>query len=256
MKLVETWDEWCAIYSQLSFWLEEIGLLCGAQGIECRLIELTFPGTHAVFFVNEDIVLKIYCPVRYNSCGKELKLHDGPLADNRLFPQVRFHGRSPSGYDYIGFTRLHGTTVREKPLTEIGARDLAYAVADLHNKTPDRADGLRCLVHYDLTEDHVYLDDQGRLVGIIDFGDARMAHPSDEFPVLFVACLRCDDSLIAAFREAYGSRAEHYQINDEELVDALRRHDYCEDMIHDLQRAGTRFARNLLDRYSATSQEE
>lgn len=255
MKLVETWDEWCVVYNRLDVWRDEIGSICEAHDVQCRLIEPTFPGTHAVSFVNKDIVLKIYCPVRYNSYAKELELHAGPLADNRLFPQVRFHGRSPSGYDYIGFTRLHGMPAREKPLTEIGARDLAYAVADLHNRTSDRENGLRCLVHYDLTEDHVYLDDQGRLVGIIDFGDARIAHPSDELPVLFVSCLRCDDLLIAAFREAYDSRTD-YRISDEELADALRRHDYCQDMIDDLQRAGTRFARNLLDRYFATSQEQ
>ena len=255
MKLVETWDEWCVVYNRLDFWRDEISLVCEAHDVECRLIEPTFPGTHAVFFVNKDIVLKMYCPIRHNSCEKEMELHTGPLEGNRLFPQVRFHGRSPSGYDYIGFTRLHGMPVREKPLTEIGARDLAYAVADLHNKTPDSATGLRCLVHYDLTEDHVYLDDQGRLDGIIDFGDARMAHPSDELPVLFVSCLRCDDSLIAAFREAYDSTAG-YQISDEDLADALHRHDYCQDMIGSLQRASTRFAMTLLDRYSAMSQEK
>ena len=255
MKLVETWDEWCAVYNQLDFWLDEIGSICEAHEVECRLIEPTFPGTHAVFFVNEDIVLKVYCPIRYNSCGKELELHTGPLAGNRLFPQVRFHGRSPSGYDYIAFTRLPGTPVREKALTDTSVRDLAHAVADLHNKTLATGDCLCCLVHYDLTEDHVYLDDQGRLVGIIDFGDARIAHPSDELPALFVSCLGCDDSLIAVFREAYNSKAEHSLINDEDLVRALRRHDYCQGMIDHLQRANTRFARNMLDRYSAKSQE-
>lgn len=245
MKLIDSWDEWGKVYDRLDFWRDEIRLICESNGVELRSVEPTFPGTHAVFFVNEDTVLKIYCPIRFNTARKELQLHQGPLARNRLFPQIRFHGKSPSGYDYIAFTRLHGRPVREVGIPEAAVRDLARAIADLQSKT---LEGDLCLVHYDLTEDHVYLNDEGKLEGIIDFGDARTAHPSDEFPVLFVNCLACDDSLIAAFREAYDRLADHYRINDEDLVEAVRRHDYFADITASIQRSDTAFAEFLKSR--------
>ena len=57
MKLIDSWDEWGEVYNQLDFLQDEIRLICESNGIELRLIEPTFPGTHAVFFVNDDTVL-------------------------------------------------------------------------------------------------------------------------------------------------------------------------------------------------------
>ena len=239
MKLIDSWEEWGTVFSRLDFWQDEIRLICESNGIEPRSLESTFPGTHAVFLVNDDIVLKIFCPVRYNSYEKELQLHQRTLKGNLLFPQIRFHGKSPSGYDFIAFTRLNGRPVRKVGISEAAVRELAHTIADLQTKTLEEG---QCLVHYDLTEDHVLLDDQGRLEGIIDFGDARISDPSDEFPALFVDCLRCDDSLIAAFREAYDDKSEHYQIGDEDLIEAIRRHDYRADMMASIQRSDTSFA--------------
>ena len=226
MKLIDSWEEWGKVFNRLGYWREEIRLICESNGVELHSVEPTFPGTHAVFFVNEDTVLKIFCPVRYNSYEKELGLHRGPLAGNPLFPQIRFRGESSSGYDYIAFTRLDGRPVREVGISETAVRDLAHEIAALQSKTLAEN---RCLVHYDLTEDHVYLD-EGKLEGIIDFGDARTAHPSDEFPILFVNCLRCDDKLIAVFRE-------EYQIGDEDLIEAIRRHEYHAEMVACIERA-------------------
>ena len=72
-----------------------------------------------------------------------------------------------------------------------------------------------------------------------------MGHPSDEFPVLFVNCLGCDDSLIAAFREAYDNKADHYRIGDEDLVKAVRRHDYSADIVASIKRSDAKFAELL-----------
>lgn len=235
MKLIDSWEEWGKVFDRLDFWQDEIRLICESNGVELRSVEPTFPGTHAVFFVNDDTVLKIFCPVRYNSHEKEIRLHQGALAGNNLFPQIRFHGKSPSAYDYIAFTRLHGKPVREVGISEAATRDLARAIADLQSKTLEEN---RCLVHYDLTEDHAYLDDERRLAGIIDFGDAKMAHPSDEFPILFASCLGCDDNLIAIFRE-------EYQISDQDIVEAIRRHDYFADITASIQRSDSAFAKFL-----------
>lgn len=251
MRLIDTWEDWGWVYNEPDFWRKEIDTICELHDVDIRQIENTFPGTHAVFFVNEDIVLKMYCPVRYNSCKLELALSSGPLAGNPLFPQVLFYGTSPSGYDYIAFTRLNGRPVRELPnkrLPEAAIGDLANAIAALHIETAciDDEHGLRCLVHYDLTDDHIYVDDGDRLAGIIDFGDARTDHPSADFPVLFINCLGCNDSSITLFRTAYDIGASCYRIDDADVARALRHHIYSDDIIACLRTRNTAYARVLL----------
>jgi len=256
MERISTWPEWCKVHADLEFWRDEIRAICASHGVEVVRVEGTFPGTHAVFFVNDELVLKIFCPIRYNSYDLELRLHEEVLADSHLYPRVRFHGRSPSGYGYLAFERLQGTPVREVDRATIPratVEELARVIADLQAATMEPADAsssLRCLLHYDLTEDHIYLDGNGRLEGILDWGDAKTGHPAEEFPVLFVCCFGCDDDLIEGFRRAYDAISEHYQIRDEDLVAGLQVHPFRKDIVTDLARRSTPFARRLLARVS------
>ena len=127
--------------------------------------------------------------------------------------------------------------------------ELARTISALQTETlveGQSAFDMRCLVHYDLTADHVYLNDSGDLLGIIDWGDARMAHPSEEFPVLFVDCFDCDDALIGKFRRAYNALFLNYQINDLDLVDAIRVHPFRDDIINRMVLKKNQFSRELL----------
>jgi hypothetical protein len=251
MEMISSWDAWCAVHADLDFWRDEIRSICGAHGVPFREISATFPGTHAVFFVNSDMVLKIFCPVRHNSYGLELRLREGVLARFSFLPVVRFHGRSPSGYDYIAFSRFRGHPIREtgpSSIREEALQEIAHALIAVQSATLDRAKGgLRCLVHYDLTEDHVYLDHRGRLEGIIDWGDARMAHPSEEFPVLFVGCFRCDDSLIGSFQDAYDRSCRHYQVREQDLAGPIQTHPFRSSIVADLTRWKTTFSDRMLE---------
>ncbi len=83
-----------------------------------------------------------------------------------------------------------------------------------------------CLVHYDLTRDHIYLDREGNLQGIIDFGDAVLGQPADDFPVLFVDSFACDDRLIEAFTCLYNRCSQNYQIDLDDVVHSLERHPF------------------------------
>ena len=248
MEMITTWDAWCGVHADLAFWRDEIRAICRAHGVPLHQLGEVFPGTHAVFAVN-DFILKIFCPVRYTTYDLELRLHRGPLAHNDLFPQVLFHGRSPSGYDYIAFTKLRGRSLREIEPACIGewvAVELAKVLIAVQTATLSRRGAdLCCLVHYDLTGDHVYLDRQGHLEGIIDWGDARMAHPSEEFPVLFVGCFRCDDVLIRAFQEAYNASCPHYQIRERDLVGPIQAYPFRTDIIADLRCCDTDFSRGM-----------
>lgn len=250
MHPITSWEEWCTIFHRLDFWEEEIRLICAAHGIAVRQIAETYPGTNAVFFVNDDLVLKIYCPFRNNRSEIERRLHAGVLAGQRLYAHIRFHGTSPSGYDYTAFTRVSGTPVRElvgEALPDTAVLELGQVLAVLQRDTLERdaAGTPRCLVHYDLTADHLLVDAEGRLSGIIDFGDAITGHPSDELPALFSAGLQCDDTRITLFCDAYHAVADHYRITDEDLFIALQRHPYCADICAYAQRFGTPFAHKI-----------
>lgn len=251
MKQIATWKDWCRIFNRLEFWEEEIHHICARHGVTVRRIADTIPGTNAVFFVNDDLVLKIYCPFRNNRSEPERRLHAGVLADHPLYAQLRFHGTSPGEFDYTAFTRLPGTQVRElvgEVLPDIAVAELALALALLQRDTLQRDAGgtPRCLVHYDLTSDHLLVDAADRLSGIIDFGDAIIGHPSDELPALFAIGLQCDDERIALFCDAYHAACDHYRITDDDLLTALQRHPFRADICAEAERFGTAMARKLL----------
>jgi Ser/Thr protein kinase RdoA (MazF antagonist) len=63
--------------------------------------------------------------------------------------------------------------------------------------------GVRRLVHADLHADHIFVDD-GRLVGVIDWGDAILADPYYDLPALHLLTFRADKELLRAFIAGYG----------------------------------------------------
>jgi aminoglycoside phosphotransferase (APT) family kinase protein len=63
--------------------------------------------------------------------------------------------------------------------------------------------GERRLVHADVTSDHVFVVD-GRLEGIIDWGDAVATDPHYELVALHLDVFRGDKALLRAFLDAYG----------------------------------------------------
>ncbi len=261
MELVKTWERWCQVFDDLDFFRYEVLEICRAHGVRVQKLEKTFPGTHAVFFINDDTVLKLFCPVQYSSYALELALHNGPLHNSPFFPPIRFYGASPSGYDYLAFERLAGKPIREynlDVLTPEVLQSLAELVAWMHALplSPDLlASGvlpslnvepaLQCLVHYDLTRDHIYLDEQGCLQGVIDFGDAVFGQPVDDFPVLFVDSFACDDRLIETFSRLYNQRSPKYQINLDDVLRALERHPFAVPIRAIAQELDTGFAARL-----------
>jgi len=59
------------------------------------------------------------------------------------------------------------------------------------------------LVHADLTAEHAFVEN-GRLTGIIDWGDAMVTDRHYELGALHVDMFRCDKALLRAFLQAYG----------------------------------------------------
>jgi hypothetical protein len=261
MELVQTWERWCQIFNDLEIFRHEILEICRMHGVRVQRLGETFPGTHAVFFVNDDIVLKLFCPVRYSSYALELALHEGALGGSEYFPKVFFHGISPSGYEYIAFERFNGIPIREvglEAMTPEVLEALAELVAWMHSlplepgllesgvlQTLEGESSQACLVHYDLTRDHIYLDEAGRLQGVIDFGDAVIGQPADDFPVLFVDSFACDDHLIESFSRMYNRRRPGHPVDLDEVVRALERHPFVEPIRAVAREINTPFAARL-----------
>jgi aminoglycoside phosphotransferase (APT) family kinase protein len=63
----------------------------------------------------------------------------------------------------------------------------------------------QALVHADLHADHLFVDG-GRLVGVIDWGDALIADPFYELPALHLGSFAANHDLLNAFLAGYGWR--------------------------------------------------
>ena len=62
---------------------------------------------------------------------------------------------------------------------------------------------VRRLVHADLHAHHIFVE-RGRLVGVIDWGDAILADPYYDLPALHLLTFRADKDLLRAFLAGYG----------------------------------------------------
>jgi hypothetical protein len=236
MKLVASWEEWCQVFHDQDFWVPEIESICRYHQVDLTEIEATFPGTHAVFVINQQFVLKIFCPIQYNSFSEERHFHQEMLFENPLFPKVIFSGKSESGYDYLAFEIVKGKPLRESGVQTVRPQtldDLVDVLVWMQSKTLHRSleGDISCLVHYDLTRDHIFLDRNARLTAVIDFGDAVISHPADEFPVLFIDAFDCNGELISGFTRRYNQRSLFYQIQMDDVQRGIERHPFRDDLL-------------------------
>ena len=263
MKIPETWQDWCRIYNDPDYWQDEIKSILESVDIRPETIVCGYPGTNAVFEINGKYVLKIFVNVLPNSYRKELYIHSNILPQSTIYPSVLFNDTSENGFNFILFNKIGGTALREYyrndlPVLSRTAEELGRIIGVLHDQTKDirPQEGIEnrnnpdrsipdCLVNYDITEDHIFIDDSGRISAVIDFGDACLAHPSHEFPALFAAGLNCDPELITTFQRTYED-ASSFTINHEKVAAALLVHDFSEDILEYVRRLDTGYSRKLL----------
>jgi aminoglycoside phosphotransferase (APT) family kinase protein len=65
-----------------------------------------------------------------------------------------------------------------------------------------------CLVHGDVTEDHIFIE-RGEIIGLIDWGDAMITDPFYDLGALHLGAFRGDISLLRRFTDGYG-----WQVDD------------------------------------------
>lgn len=125
-------------------------------------------------------------------------VHDTPLPENGSWPSSR-------AWDHFIDLRLPriGTDLRgQTSLPEPVIAEIERLVENTNWHTT-----LPCLVHADLTEDHLLLGNTGgrwAMAGLIDWADAEVCDPLYDWVALWFSICRRDAGLLVAFQEGYG----------------------------------------------------
>ncbi len=62
LPIVTTWAEWARIFTNTAQWTAAVREICQRHGLPVRRVEAGYPGTNAVFVVDDAYVVKIYAP--------------------------------------------------------------------------------------------------------------------------------------------------------------------------------------------------
>lgn len=112
-----TWDNWGALMGDVNLFAPLVKKACASFGYEPTEIRAGFPGTHAVFCVDECYVVKIYAPLQLpdeaaeRACYRAIAAHAVPLTP-ALYAQgvLREEGHT---WPYIVIEYLPGKAVRD-----------------------------------------------------------------------------------------------------------------------------------------------
>lgn len=241
---VENWEDWGAVFTDVALWLPVVARLWAdnntlqdATGIhEPGRLARGYPGTCAVFIVDEKVVVKFFPPMVVHDFDRErtvyrairdrvsslpILLTEGVVHDRIDWPFLVFSFLTGEAWREVrqDIARAEqvaileelgriGRIVHETPLTTSGSWPsknawealldlrIRQVAADLRAGTTlneaviqevmsllmatDWSTAHACLVHADLTEDHLLVGrGEGRwsLTGLIDWADAEVSDP-------------------------------------------------------------------------------
>jgi hygromycin-B 7''-O-kinase len=144
LPFVHTWKEWGEMFTDLARWKPAVDEICRRESIPFRSIETGYPGTNAVFVLDQTYVLKIYAPFCHEEFDLERELYpilerNSSIPAPRLIAQGILQDRMPWPYIVIDFKP--GEPIREvrgrisrANMIEI-ASDMGRIVRELH-RTP------------------------------------------------------------------------------------------------------------------------
>lgn len=265
-----TWSQWASLYTDVGTWVPAVGRIWEQNPQLARLtgvarpgrIEPGFPGTCAVFVVDDRAVVKFFPPFSHmdyerERCileqfvGRHPALPDmlaaGTLQDRIDWPYLvlRFESANawrelrpvldqPSRLEIASELGRMLRAVHDWPLGALLTWPLTVNWSDLVSERVREAPqeiiglaGLRdevmrgaidllqtnhwnghdpCLVHADLTEDHILVDEADggwRLAAVIDWADAEIAGPVYDWVALWFSFCGRDSGLFSAFLAGY-----------------------------------------------------
>ncbi|MEJ5308431.1 MAG: aminoglycoside phosphotransferase family protein [Anaerolineae bacterium] len=62
LPVITTWAEWGQMFTNVAQWTAAVREICWCHGLPVRRVEAGYPGTNAVFVVDDAYVVKIYAP--------------------------------------------------------------------------------------------------------------------------------------------------------------------------------------------------
>jgi hygromycin-B 7''-O-kinase len=141
---VQTWTKWGQMFTDVAQWTPAVSEICRQEAISYRCIEAGYPGTNAVFILDQAWVVKIYAPFCREDFAHERELY--PLLSRN--PQIPVPCLRAAGilsdrieWPYIIMDYLPGQPLREvrhqidrTNRAEIGVA-LGQMVRELH-RTP------------------------------------------------------------------------------------------------------------------------
>ncbi len=135
----KTWPEWGAVFTDLDIWTPAVHEICRRAHIPVRTIESGYPGSNAVFIVNNHTpsvaVVKIYAPL---PGGLHARTRPSPLLSQ--WPEIGALHLLAEGtlgangtWPYIVLSYIAGEPIREVR-EDIPRRDLLAASRDLGHR--------------------------------------------------------------------------------------------------------------------------
>lgn len=268
---VSDWPQWTLIFTDVSLWRPVVERVwvenedirrAGGKGTPL-VITPGYPGTCAVFVVDDAMVIKFFPPMVARDFTRELTVYRLITRRVPCIPTLLGSGILEDRYrwSYLVVSRLPGEAwrdlrsslprpVRPAMMEALGAvvrsthdirlpqsggwpaandwavfleSRLPRAGAELANATSLGREVIAeieaclaetnwflerpCLVHADLTEDHLLLDGRGggwEMTGLIDWADAEVSDPVYDLVTLWFSICRRDAGLFHAFMTGYG----------------------------------------------------
>jgi hygromycin-B 7''-O-kinase len=91
LPIVTTWEQWCRIFTDITLWEPAIREICRIEGIPVTTVSPGFPGSNAVFLLDDKMVIKISPPQYHDDHRNELEI--GRVLGNRIpIPKVLMSG--------------------------------------------------------------------------------------------------------------------------------------------------------------------
>jgi aminoglycoside phosphotransferase (APT) family kinase protein len=149
LPIPENWLEWGAMFTNTALWKPVIRLICQGTGVAtAEKIGSGYPGSSAVFIVDDQVVVKIFAPFLIEDYFHEVETYQ--LIDARLdpaMPDLLAHGVYPDRVDwhFLIMSFVAGQPIREVraeiPRNEKAAiaRELGWYLRLLHATPLDKA---------------------------------------------------------------------------------------------------------------------
>lgn len=259
LSKIKTWDDWCRFFQDIDSFKPLIKMIFENHNLQLTEIKNTYPGTNAVFKV-DNYITKIFVPEDImnwqNEYHIEMKLNNLLNDVDIKKPKVLYSGLVSLDYDwyYIIYQHIDGVHIKDvlhglssKQKIRI-AQDIKHFTKQLSMFTSNQAldydafDRERwsflndeenskrvqflkenpedlVLVHGDLTGDNVLFSNNG--IAIIDYGDSGFRPQFYDYAPIVLDLFQLDSVMIKEFFKGY-SKNEIVEI----LIKSIFIHDF------------------------------